>query len=166
MNYPSTLPDTCTHIHKHTATTHLALCLKCTLSNPALFAWLTCFCICASCSHEAAIRSLPSNVLWTAAIHMSLRLEARHREACLWDQTGYTVPAFSHRYYLTMTETCSVNSTLTFHSVVSKGLNTMHGSARGHSTKWSHQQFISTINLSSYSFVCKMNRAICNWINP
>lgn len=42
----------------------------------------------------------------------------------------------------------------------------MYGSARGQGTKWSHQQYSSTINLSSYSLVCKINRAICNWLNP
>lgn len=39
-------------------------------------AGLTCFCTCASCSHKAAIRSLPSSALETAAIHMSLHLQA------------------------------------------------------------------------------------------
>lgn len=99
--------QTCTHAH----TSHLSLLhtwifvsniLYIYSSNLTQLVWLTCFCICASCSHTAAIRSPPSTVLWTAAIHMSLRLEAR--------QTGLTSKnkssALASTHTFSVTETC------------------------------------------------------------
>lgn len=73
-------------------------------------------------------------------------------------------PAFAHHF--PVTETCCLYSNLSFYSTLSKDSETIQGSTLAHGTKWSHKQFNWTINLSSYSSECQMNRAICDWVKP